>query len=393
MIEAVLGFIDDTVHRVLRLHWPLVVLMMALSLSGVFFIYSATHLSDRPELHDAARQQIMWIGIGFVLFILLSVIDYRTLLDQSFWLLGFVCALLVVTLIVAVPINGAKSWIRVGGVGIQAAELAKLAFILSLANLLALFQYHVKKLWVIFAACGLVLIPFVLIIKQPDFGSAAVFAPITFFMLFAAGVRKRYLMIPVAAAGLLYLICFVYVHKMEKDLPFLKSYQNNRIRTFFDPKRDPRGAGWTISQSLIAVGSGGLKGKGYMKGDQNIYGFLPKNIAYNDFIFSVVAEEFGFVGGLLVILGEGLLILCVLQIAIRAASYGGLLVAIGVCAMLLTHFFVNVGMTIKVVPITGIPLPFISYGGTFMVVCMASMGILQSVWIDRHRRSLLGNTT
>jgi rod shape determining protein RodA len=249
------------------------------------------------------------------------------------------------------------------------------------------FQEDIKSLKVIFASLVLVAIPGLLILKQPDFGSAAVFGPITFFMLFIAGVHKRYILVPVLAAVALYLIAFFYVHKMEKDLPFLKGYQNNRIRTFFDPNRDPRGAGWTISQSLIAVGSGGLKGKGYKKGDQNIYGFLPKNIAYNDFIFSVIAEEFGFVGGALVILGEGLLILCALQVAMHSSDYAGNLIATGVASMLLAHFFVNIGMTIKVVPITGIPLPFISYGGTFMAVCMAGMGILQSIWIDRTRRS------
>ncbi|NBT23698.1 hypothetical protein EBT11_03470 [bacterium] len=134
----------------------------------------------------------------------------------------------------------------------------------------------------------------------------------------------------------------------------MKTYQNNRIRTFFDPNLDPLGAGWTIRQSIIAIGSGGVTGKGYLHGDQNLYGFLPKNIAYNDFIFSVLGEEWGFLGGAAVILGEA------------------------------AHFFINVGMTIKVVPITGIPLPFVSYGGTFLAVCMAAMGLMQSVWRQRQ---------
>ncbi|MFZ5806779.1 MAG: rod shape-determining protein RodA [Verrucomicrobiota bacterium] len=392
-METIFRVIDEFLNKLLRLHWPSVVLMTLMSVAGVFFIHSATHLSDRPELHEAARQQILWIGMGFGLFMILSMLNYRTLVEWSFWILGAVVALLIVTLIVATPINGAKSWIRIGGFGIQAAELAKLAFILASAHLLVVLQEHIKKFWLIVAVCGLALLPMALILKQPDFGSAAVFGPIVFFMLFAAGVRKRYLFIPVVGALALFLICFFWVHKMEKNLPLLKPYQNDRIRTFFDPKRDPRGAGWTISQSLIAVGSGGLKGKGYKKGDQNIYGFLPKNIAYNDFIFSVIAEEFGFVGGTLIILGEGALILCALQIAMRSSSFAGLLIATGFAGMLLAHFFVNVGMTIKVVPITGIPLPFISYGGTFMAVCMAGMGILQSIWMDRHRRSLLGEMT
>jgi rod shape determining protein RodA len=164
----------------------------------------------------------------------------------------------------------------------------------------------------------------------------------------------------------------------------MKPYQLGRIRTFFNPDLDPLGHGWTIRQSLIAVGSGGLKGKGYLKGDQNVYGFLPKNIAYNDFIFSVIAEEWGFVGGSILIISQGLLILCMISIAGRAKEMGGALIAAGLTGMFFAHFFVNIGMTIEVVPITGIPLPFTSYGGTFLVACMAGLGILQSVWI--HKR-------
>lgn len=391
MISIFLKIINDVTSKLFKLHWPLIFLMAALSAAGILCIYSATHLSNRPELCDSSHQQMMWVIIGFGLFFILSFTDYRILINLGFWILAGVVILLIVTLIVAKPIEGAKRWLRIAGVGIQSAELAKLAFILSLTQLLIIMSNYVKTLRIIFAALALLVIPFVLILKQPDLGSAAVLLPITFFMLFAAGVRKRFLIIPIAGIVILYAICFTYVYKMEKELPFLKTYQSNRIRTFFDPKRDPRGAGWTISQSLIAVGSGGFKGKGFMKGDQNIYGFLPKNISYTDFIFSVIAEEFGFLGGVLLILGEGLVILCILQIAVNASSLSGVLLSTGIATMLFTHFFVNIGMTIKVVPITGIPLPFISYGGTFMLVCMASMGILQSIWIDRHHRSFIGS--
>jgi rod shape determining protein RodA len=159
-----------------------------------------------------------------------------------------------------------------------------------------------------------------------------------------------------------------------------------RIRVFFDPSRDPLGRGWTINQSLIAIGSGGLEGKGFLKGTQNMLGFLPRNISYNDFIFAVVGEDFGFRGGALLICGlAGLILLC-LSVAARADDNAGALLASGIVAMLFTHFFVNIGMTIKVVPITGIPLPFISYGGTFLVICMAAVGLVQSVWIHRRVR-------
>jgi rod shape determining protein RodA len=173
------------------------------------------------------------------------------------------------------------------------------------------------------------------------------------------------------------------LEKMEKIHYLVKPYQLDRIRVFFNPNLDPKGAGWTINQSLIAVGSGGMKGKGFLKGDQNQYGFLPEDVSYNDLIFPVIAEEFGFWGGTLVILGEGFLILIALKAARRARDLPGALLATGFAGILFAHFFENVGMTIKVMPITGIPLPLISYGGSFLVSCMAGLGIVQSVWIHR----------
>jgi len=169
-------------------------------------------------------------------------------------------------------------------------------------------------------------------------------------------------------------------------LPVLKEYQIDRIKTFYNPNLDPKDAGWTINQSLIAIGSGGWDGAGYQQGTQNILGYLPKNVAYNDLIFSVIGEEHGFVGGSLLILIEGLVLVLCIRVAFFARDRAGMLIASGVTAMLFAHVFVNIGMTIQVVPITGIPLPFISYGGSFLVVCLAGIGLVQSVWI--HRKPL-----
>ncbi len=166
-------------------------------------------------------------------------------------------------------------------------------------------------------------------------------------------------------------------------LPFLKEYQVDRIKTFYNPNLDPKGAGWTINQSLIAIGSGGWSGMGYQQGTQNILGYLPKNVAYNDFIFSVIGEEWGFLGGSLVIGIEGLILFLCMRVAFFARDKAGTLIACGITTMLFTHIFVNIGMTIQVVPITGIPLPFVSYGGSFLVVCLAGIGLVQSVWIHR----------
>ena len=424
-------------QKLLRMNWYLFVLMVSLAVAGVYFIKSATSQSDAPELQEAAVQQRMWLIIGLVLFFVVALTNYDFLLRIG--PLIYVCAigLLIAVLIFGHEVNGAKSWLRFGRIGLQPIELTKVAFIIGMTWVLVSLSEHIKKLWFLVLVVGFVAgLPMLLIMKQPDMGGAAVFIPITFTLLWVGGARKRYLMIPVLAATLLGLFGYFVIYKAEWDgtaqglpasiveavrLPFkkqpaaednkphaplitakkpakgepeeeradgrkviLKPYQLNRIKTFFNPDLDPLGAAWTIRQSLIAIGSGGFKGKGYLKGDQNIYGLLPKNIAYNDFIFSVIGEEVGFVGGSLVIVCQGLLIMGMLSVAGRSKDMGGALLVAGLAGMFFAHYFENIGMTIKVVPITGIPLPFTSYGGSFLVACMMGMGLVQSVWI--HRR-------
>ena len=366
------------------LHWPSLFLMTGLCAFGVMVIYSATHTSESADLRNAAVQQAAWVGLGLVCFFLLSFSDYHRWVAQGwFW---FAAGLFLLLLVLAFgrEVNGAKSWIRLGPVGFQPAEVMKLAFLAGACALLVSLRERMEQFRTVLALVGLALIPVILILRQPDLGSAAVFMPMCFGLLFAGGTRLRYLLIPAGAGLAAVLAMYIYVGQMGKELPFLKTYQNNRIRTFFDPNLDPLGAGWTIRQSIIAIGSGGVSGKGYLRGDQNLYGFLPKNIAYNDFIFSVLGEEWGFFGGAALILGQAGLLLCIAWIGWHAADFPGRLLAGGILGMLFTHFFINVGMTIKVVPITGIPLPFVSYGGTFLAVCMAAMGLMQSIWRQRQ---------
>ena len=366
------------------LHWPSLFLMTGLCAFGVMVIYSATHTSESADLRNAAVQQAAWVGLGLVCFFLLSFSDYHRWVAQGwFW---FAAGLFLLLLVLAFgrEVNGAKSWIRLGPVGFQPAEVMKLAFLAGACALLVSLRERMEQFRTVLALVGLALIPVILILRQPDLGSAAVFMPMCFGLLFAGGTRLRYLLIPAGVGLAAVLAIYIYVGQMGKELPFLKTYQNNRIRTFFDPNLDPLGAGWTIRQSIIAIGSGGVSGKGYLRGDQNLYGFLPKNIAYNDFIFSVLGEEWGFFGGAALILGQAGLLLCIAWIGWHAADFPGRLLAGGILGMLFTHFFINVGMTIKVVPITGIPLPFVSYGGTFLAVCMAAMGLMQSIWRQRQ---------
>ena len=423
-------------QKLMRMNWYLFVLMMSLAVAGIYFIKSATAQSDSPDLMDAAVQQRMWLIIGLILFFIVSLTNYDFLLRIGPFIYGASILLLVSVLVFGHEVNGAKSWLRFGRIGLQPIELCKVAFIVGMSWVLLSLSEHVKKFWFLVLVAGFVAgLPMLLIMKQPDMGGAAVFVPITFTLLWVGGARKRYLIIPVLCAVIFGLFGYFIIYKAEWDgtaqglpeaaieavrLPFkkqseteqkpripsgtvkkaskdepeesradgrkviLKQYQLNRIKTFFNPDLDPLGAAWTIRQSLIAIGSGGFKGKGYLKGDQNIYGLLPKNIAYNDFIFSVIGEEGGFVGGSLVIICQGLLIMGMLSVAGRSKDMGGALLVAGLAGMFFAHYFENIGMTIKVVPITGIPLPFTSYGGSFLVACMIGMGLVQSVWI--HRR-------
>ncbi len=366
------------------LHWPSLFLMTGLCAFGVMVIYSATHTSESADLRNAAVQQAAWVGLGLVCFFLLSFSDYHRWVAQGWFWFAAGLFLLLLVLVFGREVNGAKSWIRLGPVGFQPAEVMKLAFLAGACALLVSLRERMEQFRTVLALVGLALIPVILILRQPDLGSAAVFMPMCFGLLFAGGTRLRYLLIPAGAGLAAVLAIYIYVGQMGKELPFLKTYQNNRIRTFFDPNLDPLGAGWTIRQSIIAIGSGGVSGKGYLRGDQNLYGFLPKNIAYNDFIFSVLGEEWGFFGGAALILGQAGLLLCIAWIGWHAPDFPGRLLAGGILGMLFTHFFINVGMTIKVVPITGIPLPFVSYGGTFLAVCMAAMGLMQSIWRQRQ---------
>ena len=253
------------------LHWPSLFLMTGLCAFGVMVIYSATHTSESADLRNAAVQQAAWVGLGLVCFFLLSFSDYHRWVAQGwFW---FAAGLFLLLLVLAFgrEVNGAKSWIRLGPVGFQPAEVMKLAFLAGACALLVSLRERMEQFRTVLALVGLALIPVILILRQPDLGSAAVFMPMCFGLLFAGGTRLRYLLIPAGAGLAAVLAIYIYVGQMGKELPFLKTYQNNRIRTFFDPNLDPLGAGWTIRQSIIAIGSGGVSGKGYLRGDQNLY--------------------------------------------------------------------------------------------------------------------------
>jgi rod shape determining protein RodA len=363
--------------------FPILVVLAALCLASIFIIISATYTND--ALKDAYSSQFKYLIIGFAVYLALALTPYQTLVRISPILYGLAIILLVAVYVphLGKKVFGAYSWLRLGPLSFEPAEFAKLAFILGLAWLLKIRESKIEHLSTVLIAVVATAIPFVLVLKQPALGTASVFFPVCFAMLFAAGARMHYILIPLILVTSVTVFAYYWIHVWDRPVPFLKPFQVNRIKIFFDPSLDPKGSGWQIDQSLIAIGSGGMDGKGWMQGTETVLGYLPKNTSYNDLIFPVAAEDFGFRGAAALITCEGLVLLWCLWVAGRARDKVGALVAVGVMAMLFTHVFVNIGMTIHLVPITGIPLPFISYGGTFVVACLAAMGLVQSVWVHR----------
>lgn len=371
-------------QKLLRIDWILFFVMAGLSAAGVAFIYSATYTNEIEEFRNSYRAQMLYIPVGLLGFFFFSLIDYKLWVKYALIIAGIALVGLILVHLVGTERYGQKNWIRLGGgISIQPSEMAKMAFIFFLSWYLLERGTRVKEFSTFISVIGITLVPVGLILKQPDLGSAAVFLPVALVMMFVAGIRFRYILIILLAGAALFAFCYFGIYKANMKIPKVKEYQLARIKMFFDPSLDPKGRGWQINQSLIAIGSGGAAGKGYCKGTQNVLGYLPKKTSYNDFIFSVIGEEWGFVGGASVIALEGLLLLLCLRAGASARDQAGCLITSGIMAMLFTHIFINIGMSIQVVPITGIPLPFISYGGTFLVVCMSCIGVVQSVWIHR----------
>ena len=372
-------------RKLVQIGWsfPIILALLALCIASIFAITSATYGND--QLQNAPKTQVAYIIAGFIAYLAIAFVPYRWLVQISPTLYGIGICLLIACYIphIGKKTFGAYSWIRLGPVNFEPAEFAKLAFILGMAWFLRIRENSIQSFSTVLMAWAFTAIPFALVLKQPALGTASVFFPICFAMLWAAGARPHHLIIPIALVASVVVFSYYWIHVWDRPVPFLKDFQLKRIQIFFDPSLDPRGAGWQSNQAVIAIGSGGMDGKGYRGGVETELGYLPKNTSYNDLIFPVVGEDFGFRGAAALIIVEGTVLLWCWWVAASARDKIGALVAVGGMTMLFTHIFVNIGMTIQLVPITGIPLPFVSYGGTFLVVCLAAMGLVQSVWVHR----------
>lgn len=336
---------------------------------GIFVIYSAT-LSMNTYSNVIVQSASFLIGIALMLII--SKIDYRFFGHISVPIYAVCILLLGAVLAIGSTGNwGARSWIRFGPIGIQPSEVCKIGFTITFARHLSLVRDKINKLGTLLLLLLHLGVILFLIMLQPDAGSAMVFCFMFAVMVFTAGLSFKYIIPAVcgiaASAPLIYLF-------------LLSDYQKHRIQVFFNPEMDKLGSGYNVIQSKIAVGSGQLFGKGYLKGTQNQMGFLPTK--HTDFIFSVISEEFGFIGALLVILLLFLIIARCIKAAQDANDLFGKYICIGIASMLIFHTFENAGMCIGLMPVTGIPLPFISYGGTSLITNMIAVGIVLSV--TRH---------
>jgi rod shape determining protein RodA len=359
-----------------RMDWLFLAVVLALVATGVAFIYSASFRNEDSPLSALTQRQLLWALAGLAIFVLALLTDYHRAGDVAWVFYGVCLVLLVLVLVMGVKIYGAHRWLNLFGVQLQPSEFAKLATLIVVARYLSEPSRDPADPRTLLAVLGLVLAPFVLILRQPDLGTATMLVPVTFVLLYVAGVPVRYLLV-LAALGAIAAVPGWF---------FLNDYQRERVLVFLDPGRDPLGTGWNSIQSSIAVGSGGLLGKGYMMGTQNILGFLPRTVAPSDFIFSVIAEETGFVGSLVLLTLFAALIGGCMRAALASRDKFGRLLAVGVITLLFGHIFVNIAMTVGLMPVKGLPLPLISYGGSFMVCTLAGLGLVQSVYARRFRR-------
>jgi len=389
-----------------RTDWVGPVCMLLLCIIGLFFIYSAQAFVGGTYW----VRQMVWIVLGSGVYIVVSRIDYKLYLENAFWIYA---AAVILLLLIWTPLGvvreGARRWLDLQLMAYQPAEAAKICSLIMIASILARSEVGTirQSVWTLCKVFFVTAIPMVLIFAQPDLGSCLIIPPMMLALLYVSKLSQRFF---VAVFGLVLCLGTVITVDLVRYSKFLETeglsaleargayqksswvplrdYQRERIMTFIAPEVvDPRGTGsaWNSNQAQQAVGTGGLTGKGWQSGLQARLGYLPRSVAHNDFIFAVLAEEKGFIGGLLVIGLFSLLLANGVRIAGMARDRFGMLLAVGVTVIFTIHVFINIGMTIGLTPITGLPLPFLSYGGSFMLSCCILQGIIQSVY--RYRRA------
>ena len=399
-----------------NIDFVLLLSVIGLILLGLLALYSSSHSSlDEGLNNNYFLKQVLWIVVGFGLALVIYFLPNRLIFASAYYLYGLSLLLLLLVIFVGKMGQGAERWLQVGPISVQPSEIAKLATILAVAKFLSKDEIDSNQLRDFLIAASFVIVPFALIIRQPDLGTSMVFVAITLPMFYWSGLKLSNLfliampiLIMLASFHfltflLLMLILVVYLilsHRTKLVLisnfilniamglltpvlwNHLKPYQRNRIKIFLNPEADPRGAGYQIIQSKVAIGSGGGMGKGFLQGSQTQLRFLPEQ--HTDFIFAVVGEEFGFLGALSGLILFFVLLIRGVQIAAVVKNKFNSIVAIGIVTVIGFHMIINIGMTIGLFPVTGLPLPFISYGGSAMVTNLAMIGILLNFYKNRY---------
>lgn len=365
--------------RILRnIEWGILVCTILLIIIGLVALFSSTQNSD----YDEFKKQIMWLGISIPIMIVVIVIDYDFLAKVSPVLYGISIILLIAVLFTQ-PINGARSWFSIGSSTIQPAEFVKIAVVLFLANVIIKIQRKGKDEMNRILKMGLIIltvaIPVLLIILQPDYGTALAFIFSLIFMLFVAGIHKKYIITAILLVVIIVPVAYFFI---------LPEHAKTRIDVYLNPDIDPRGAGYNIIQSKLAIGAGQILGMGLLKGNQTQLGYLyPKT---TDFIFAVIGEEMGFIVAGAVIILYVVLITKAIHVAKTAKNDLGSYIAAGIAGIFFFHMMENIGMTMGLLPITGIPLPFVSYGGSSMLTNLILIAILLNISGRRQKAMFTG---
>jgi len=428
-----------------RFDFSLLFVSILLTGIGVAFVYSSGVTSTGEVYSSEYIKQTIWAILGLVTLFVVSLLDYNRFKGWAFRIYLGNLVLLVLTLFFGKVVNGSKSWIGIWELGIQPSEFMKVSTILYLASFLERYPYRLSTWSGFFMAFGIVLLPMGLILLQPDFGTAMVFIPIFFFMVFTAGANLEYILFffSMGILSILFAVLPLYGTLIGKRTPsfflrlgdpdivtillagflgitflsflglwltkrrylyrtgyigllvsgsliaamvfrkFLKSYQLMRLMVFLNPSLDPKGAGWNIIQSITAVGSGGFWGKGFLQGPHSHFRYIPQQST--DFIFSIIAEEWGFVGSTLVLVLFGVLLFRGVRIMTLTKDPFVRYASSGIVGMVFFHVMINIGMAMGIMPITGIPLFFLSYGGSSLITVMISVGLLSNFYLRRYK--------
>lgn len=424
--------------------WYILAAALILMVVGILFVFSSGVTSTGVVVSTEYLRQIAWVTLGILFMMLVVLVDYKRVKDSSFLIYAAVIAMLVYTRIFGRVVNGARSWIGIGELGIQPSEFAKIATIFYLSKYLDQTRHSLPGFRQFLGSLTIVGVPMLLVLSQPDFGTALVFIPILLAMSYLGGLERRYIVFLLSTVALTlvlvvlplwerniaarptdflfvlyegpylygilgacivtlalavwgslafrktyyYWIAYVFliliISLIASDLGHrvLKDYQIMRLIVFLDPTVDPRGSGWNILQSITAIGSGGIAGRGFLQGTQSHYRFLPQQST--DFIFSILSEEWGFIGGLVVFGLYGLILWRTLALLKTVKDPFAVGIIAGLCGMILFHFMINVGMTMGIMPITGIPLLFLSYGGSSLWTVLIGIGLILGISARRY---------